>query len=292
MAEIIKPDVNKIWAAGGDILAPSDAKINTGWVVEIPPRQWFNWWMNKVDTFNSYLNQNGFPEWDNTTEYQADISYTKGVTNGTIYRCVQTHTNQNPETDVTNTYWDIAFAAAGDFYTKTEADANYLAKAQNLADLPNPATARTNLSVYSQAQTYTKTEVDNKTTVASTGQAQGLSSNVVLITPLRLKEAFQGANQDLSTSGYQKLPGGFILQWGAGSGAATGASGATAVTWPITFPTQCLGAWAIDAVSFPGTGLVTCAMGEVGGSGANVYWRVDAGTSSGIGSFFFFAIGY
>ena len=38
MAEINKPsDINKIWASAGDVLAPSDSKIATGWSVEIPP---------------------------------------------------------------------------------------------------------------------------------------------------------------------------------------------------------------------------------------------------------------
>jgi hypothetical protein len=108
----------------------------------------------------------------------------------------------------------------------------YLAKAQNLFDLPNLATARTNLSVYSQAQTYTKTEVDAKTTVASTAQAQAWSSNTTLMTPLRLAEAFQGSNQVLSATGYQKLPGGLIIQWGSFSFS----SGTASVVFPLTYP--------------------------------------------------------
>ena len=40
----------------------------------------------------------------------------------------------------------------------------------------------------------------------------------------------------LSASGYQKLPGGLILQWGTG----TSTAGSLAVTFPITFPTACL----------------------------------------------------
>ena len=105
-----------------------------------------------------------------------------------MYRCVQTHTNQNPETDLSNTYWIIAFASAGDFYTKAEVDGAFLSKAANGSDILNAATFRNNISVYSQAQTYTRTEVDAKTTVASTAQAQAGTSNAVLMTPLRTKE--------------------------------------------------------------------------------------------------------
>lgn len=215
MAEILKPsNLSLTWASGGDILDPGDTKYATGWQVEIPPRQWFNYLDNRQDEAIAHINQHGVAAWDNGTEYQANKSYVQGLTNGTIYRCVQTHTNQDPEADLTNTYWITAFASAGDFYTKTEADGLYLAKAQNLADLTNTATARTNLGVYGTTQTYTKTEVDAKTTVASTAQAQGLTSNTTLLTPLRLAEAFKGANQSLAGNGFQKLPGGLILQWG------------------------------------------------------------------------------
>lgn len=233
MALILKPsNLSLTWASGGDILNPGDTKYATGWQVEIPPRQWFNYLDNRQDTAIAHINQHGVPTWDATTEYQEDKSYVQGSTNGTIYRCVQTHINQDPETDVSNTYWITAFASAGDFYTKTETDGLYLAKAQNLDDLPNKATARTNLSVYSQAQTYTKTEVDAKTTVASSAQAQSQASNTTLLTPLRLRDAFQGSNQNPVSSGFQRLPGGLIEQWMM---VTTDGTGTASVTFPIPF---------------------------------------------------------
>jgi hypothetical protein len=161
------------------------------------------------------------------------------VTNGTIYRCVQTHSNRNPETDVTNTYWIVAFASAGDFYTKAEADGAFLSKTLNGSDILNPAAFRNNLSVYSQAQTYTKTEVDSKTTVASTAQAQAWISNTTLLTPLRLLEAFKGSNQTLNASGFQKIPGGLIVQWVS---TTTSVSGFSTITLPVTFPNGIVGA--------------------------------------------------
>lgn len=249
MPQILKPEnLSLTWASGGDILNPGDTKYASGWAVEIPPRQWFNYLDNRQDEAIAHINQHGVAVWDDVTEYQADKSYVQGVTNGTIYRCVQTHTNQDPEADLTNTYWIIAFASAGDFYTKTETDGLYLAKAQNLADLTNTATARTNLNVYSQAETYTKTEVDAKTTVASTAQAQAWTSNTTLLTPLRLAEAFKGANQSLiAGGGFQKLPGGLILQWGA----ANTSAGTGTWTFPIAFPTTALRVFATqDATNF------------------------------------------
>lgn len=153
MAEISKPTgLNIQWASAGDILDPGDTKYQTGWEVEIPPRQWENYIQNKQDKFIAHVNQHGVVVWDNETEYQTDESYVQGATNGLVYRCVLTHTNQDPELDVTNTYWEVAFAEANNTYTKTESDGLYLAKAQNLSDLVSTSTARTNLSVYSKSE--------------------------------------------------------------------------------------------------------------------------------------------
>lgn len=277
MANIDKPtNLSKVWASGGDVLTPSDAKIGTGWEIEIPPRQWFNWLDNRQDQAIAHINQHGVAVWDSDTEYQASKSYAQGPTNGIIYRCVQLNTNQNPETDVSNTYWQIAFAAAGDFYTKAEAEATFLEVASNLSDLTNTATARTNLSVYSQAQTYTKTEVDSKTTVASAAQAQALTSNTVLMTPLRLAEAFQGANQALSpTNGSQKYPGGLIIKAGVVAAVASG-NGTTnevAVAFPEPFPTACIAV--IPSVDLAGGGLT--------GGGVVPYYRIKTAAGFNIG---------
>lgn len=237
MPDILKPsNLSLTWASGGDILDPGDTKYATGWQVEIPPRQWFNFLDNRQDEAIAHINQRGVAEWDADTEYQGIKSYAQG-SNGTIYRSKQTNINQNPVDDVAETYWEIAFASAGDFYTKTETDDLYLAKANNLGDLPNTATARFWLDVYSKTETYTQAEVNTKTTVASTAQAQAWTSNTTLITPLRLAEALGGANQSLTATGYQKLPGGLILQWGQ---TAAAGSGDNVTSTPIAFPNQFL----------------------------------------------------
>lgn len=153
MAEFNKPDdLSIVWGSTGAVARPDTAKINEGWVVEIPLLEHFNWYQNRVDGFVAHLNQHGLPLHDVVTEYQANRSYVIG-SNGEVYRCIQTHTNKNPVTAPdTALFWVRAFDAYDTSYTKSESDAAYLAKASNLSDLPNTATARTNLSVYSKAE--------------------------------------------------------------------------------------------------------------------------------------------
>lgn len=251
MAQFLKPsNLNNVWASGGDRIYPGDTKYATGWQVEIPPRQYFNEIDYKQDQMLAHLNQHGIPVWDNETEYQADQSYVQGST-GTVYRCILTHGGttgaaQNPDLDVSNTYWIIAFASAGDFYTATESDARYARISNNGSDY-NAANFRTNISVYSKAESYTKSEVDGKTTVASAAQSQAMSSNAVLLTPARLSDAFKGGNQSLSSNGRQVLPGGLILQWGRDT--ATGTTVDTAL--PTPFPNAVLFALATDQGTTP-----------------------------------------
>ena len=51
--------------------------------------------------------------------------------------------------------------------------------------------------------------------------------------------AFTGTNQSLTGSGYQKLPGGLIIQWGEYTATMTHGQTYT-VAFPIAFPNNCL----------------------------------------------------
>lgn len=92
-----------------------------------------------------------------------------------------------------------------------------LTKASNLADLPDKSASRINLSVYSRAEM--DAALAGKAAVNHTHAADGDFS--------ALK----------TTNGYQKLPSGIIIQWGALS--FPGATGGT-VTFPLAFPVACL----------------------------------------------------
>src|SRR5690606_14215274 len=131
---------SKIWAALGDVEAPTDAKIETGWQAEVPKAQVENWVQNRQDAFNAHVNERGIAEWDATTDYLANKSYVQD-SSGTVYRAVQntgpSTVVQNPTTDATNTYWTVAFAGGSlDVYTKGQADVRFV-KNSDLPDAPS-----------------------------------------------------------------------------------------------------------------------------------------------------------
>lgn len=72
--------------------------------------------------------------------------------------------------------------------------------------------------------------------LATAAEAQAFAADKV-IDGAKLAAALQGSNQLLAASGYQKLPGGLILQWGSVS-AGTGGAG-TAITFPVAYPSAC-----------------------------------------------------
>ncbi|WP_155976268.1 phage tail protein [Novispirillum itersonii] len=85
--------------------------------------------------------------------------------------------------------------------------------------------------------------------------------------------AFTGINQSLTTNGWQKLPGGLILQWVTGSAmTAAPSSGAVAtLTLPITFPNALLG--------------VSVTAKYVSGNGCSIAENASDTTNSAVGVF-------
>lgn len=77
--------------------------------------------------------------------------------------------------------------------------------------------------------------------IATNAEAQSFTANKI-IDGAKLASAFQGANQSLAANGYQRLPGGLILQWATGANATAPALGAavTNVSLPIAFPNAIL----------------------------------------------------
>lgn len=155
-AEISKPDFSYQWSSGGSIVAPSNVKIQTGWTAEVPPFQWENYLQNRQDNAILHLFQKGISEWDAASNYYFTASgvrsYVQG-SDGIVYVAVQDSIGQNPTTDVSDTYWKVAFADNSTALTTTTGDARYTQRVNNLSDVSSISTARSNLSVYSKSET-------------------------------------------------------------------------------------------------------------------------------------------
>ena len=195
MTLITKPDFTYVWASGGAIVAPNDTKKQTGWVAEAPPFQYDNWLQNRQDQMLAHINQRGIPAWDGTTNYEAGgLSYSQG-SDGKIYKSVAASgpstTVQNPTTDVTDTYWTIAFADVGAFISQADGDLRYNKRSNNLSDVANAVTAFSNIK---QSATSTATGVVE---LAIDSEAQAGASSSLAITPANLNSTVLGMGQTL-----------------------------------------------------------------------------------------------
>jgi len=85
----------------------------------------------------------------------------------------------------------------------------------------------------------------NKTIALGSNTVSGTKSQfntAVTDTDIAFLNDFTGSNQSLTSSGYQKLPGGVIIQWGTYGTLFTdlGAVVDKTISFPISFPTACL----------------------------------------------------
>lgn len=109
MADIQKPDMSKQWASSGDKTAPADSLIASGWNSgDIPTNTDFNFIDARQDQGLAYMLQKGIPEWDASTEYQANKSFVQY--NGKLYKSLQTGVNKQPDTQTT--FWSDILATA------------------------------------------------------------------------------------------------------------------------------------------------------------------------------------
>lgn len=146
------------------------------------------------------------------------------------------------------------------------------------------------ITIGTTAQTWQIKSGDATTTrkgqvqLATSAEAQALTDALKAITPSTLAAALQGGNQSLNVNGYQKLPGGLIIQWGR---AGTTTSGTETVTLPITFPTAYLNAYATDE------GISSTSAHRVNNSlGTTSSINVTKGAGANSDAFNYIAIGY
>lgn len=92
-----KPNMAMLWATQGSFEAPTDAKITTGWVAEIPPYEFQNWWQHRADQAINHIYEAGIAVWDASTLYTAGRSIVQS-SDGTLWRAAIDNTGQNPAT--------------------------------------------------------------------------------------------------------------------------------------------------------------------------------------------------
>lgn len=110
--EFTKPSsLNSVWAVAGSRIKPDESKIQTGWQVEIPLREWENWLANRQDQAIAHFNQRGVAQWDANTQYIARKSYVQGL-DGKIYRAITDSLGIQPTT--ISGAWETAFISPSD----------------------------------------------------------------------------------------------------------------------------------------------------------------------------------
>lgn len=117
--------------------------------------------------------------------------------------------------------------------------------------------------------------------LATSTESQGLTDPLKALTPNTLAQALKGANQSLTDNGYQKLPGGLIIQWG--SALIATANTIETFNYPIAFTSGALRIFTSQD------------SGDVGGKvvGASPFsaTQFKAQSASASDGFFFLAIG-
>lgn len=103
---IVKPNVTRIWANAGAIIAPSNAKQDLGWIAEIPTFQNTNWLENKQDTFQAHVNEWGIAEWDNVTDYPIG-AWARSTVDQEIYVSQTTPNINNEPSATTPASWQL-----------------------------------------------------------------------------------------------------------------------------------------------------------------------------------------
>lgn len=145
-----------------------------------------------------------------------------------------------------------------------------------------------------------KSQLDSATAAATTTargtveladatEARALTNAANALTPATLAAALTGANQSLSASGYQRLPGGLILQWGE---VTTSASGDVSVTFPLAFPTACASVIGTGTQPINASVFVAASQTTTGFAATCWYTSSSSGTLRGSGVYRWIALGY
>ncbi len=207
--------------------------LSRGWGVAfeqtggIPPMEWFNFIGKRADEAIRYLMQRGLPEWSGTEEYPAG-SYIQYA--GQSYRAKVENKGKAPQNSLAEwEEWGLTRAALDECFHPKDGELAW----------PKITATPTTLSGYgiTNAAPLDSPAFVGSPTAPTPNEAKDSSTKIATtaFTQNAILAAFNGPNQQLrDDDGFQKLPGGLILQWGR---ERTRVGSSTTITFPVKFPT-------------------------------------------------------
>lgn len=302
-----RPDASvPVWAESGDKVQPTNPEVQTGWPLSTTPpsRQRFNWLQNFMANGLRYLLQRGIAQWSADEDYP---QYAQVQHGGEVYVALVANSNVTPGTDMTK--WVLkalgnlrGYLLVSVSTTLTAADmGKFVVVAPGVTvTLPDPTTVPDGTAFAFRISTGGAifTIAGASTTISFSGNGQtkpvAMPSDVNGLAVVRqsaweiingsatLKYESQFASF-LSANGYQKLPSGLIIQWGACAG--NGDTSPTVVAFPIAFPTA--------VISIETTVIKLTAGETVPGANPSVFNQSAAGFDYyGQRGAFWFAVGH
>lgn len=233
-----------------DINDNLNADFKKGWEIvglnDNPTREDFNAMGYTLGALTAYLYEMGISEWNASQNYRANSRVTGS--DGKIYKSLTGTTGipnvrNNPTTDAVN--WQIEnITDYSILANKTPVDADLLALGDSTSSFSLKKLSWFNLKA--TLKTYFDTLYLTLTGNQTIAGVKTFSSSPIVPTPTTgtqvankayadLKVAlsdFTGANASFASNGYQKLPNGLIIQWGA----PIANVGGSTVNLPIAFP--------------------------------------------------------
>lgn len=127
--------------------------------------------------------------------------------------------------------------------------------------------------------------------VATQNEAEAGTADTKYMTPLRASQAitaaFTGGNRELSPSGFQRLPGGLIIQWGT----ASALNGNGVWTYPVAFPNSVFRVFSSQDATASGSGMYAVGA-SINDAAPLTSALIASALASGGDAVFLFAIGY
>ena len=288
-----------------------DDNLNTnfkkGWEIvglnDNPTREDFNAMGFTLGALTAYLYEMGISEWNASQNYRANSRVTGS--DGKIYKSLTGTTGipnvgNNPTTDAVN--WQAENITDYSSLTNktTPVDADLIAIADSTSSFSLKKLSWVNLKA--TLKTYFDTLYLNLTGNQTIAGVKTFSSSPIVPTPINNGDAanknyadlkvaltaFTGSNQSLSGNGYQKLPEGLIIQWGA---TASTTATYTDVIFPLTFPSGVFSVQTTKDVLVVDTTGSTTPSGTKSVTNRGFTFVYDPVSSSSMGDGYWFAIG-